>query len=523
MKKRLALFGLCIFICIAAISCRRDPVPAEVSAEPVIVTPSGGGSAGENLSMEFEGSLQEDEVQPKIDLPSNSEIIQIVNENLDIDQIEEQIIAYREKDLSGAPIRLLVADYDAIQDSYFPAWESGVDISNAMSFSMSFIDLVGDHVPEIVCTGTNPENGNQLLRVFRKEISPSGFGLHFSSISSLSVRGSIEIVQIEREQAYYNGQKNGKSFPIVSYEQDQNSDNLSDLIKTSYYWRYQENSYAQVMREQVQGERIEDERLNRLFRSNENDFEAFLQGPWLKASQDASGRVSHSVLYFQPESRFFANYSGDVQEEYIWQASNRTNYNQLYIIGANDLIRYIRKQLSITVRDIHNIHIWTSDINDTWSGEYQRISGDVQSIFFPESRTSQELPFHLSGVFTNESGVSVVFDEPRFQYRDDGGERNGGYALYYSGAGYNRNLILELVFLSDAGLIEERRVYKLDYLEEQREQEIIRTLYLIPGRVGVRGFVPDDEGFIQYEQIETIDTAQDEAEGESDTNAVNEE
>ena len=457
--------------------------------------------------MDFTGSIREDEVQPKIDLPPNSEIIQIVNENLDIDQIEEQIIAYRERNVSGASIRLLVADYDAIQDSYFPAWEAEVDISNPMSFSMSFIDLVGDHIPEIVCTGTDPENGNQLLRVFRKEISPSGFGLYFSSISSLSVRGSIEIVQIEREQAYYNGQKNGKSFPIVSYEQDEDSDNLSDLIKTSYYWRYQENSYAQVMREQVRGERIEDERLNRLFRSNEGDFEAFLQGPWLKTSQDASGKVSHSVLYFQPKGRFFANYSGDVQEEYIWQASNRTNYNQLYIIGANDLIRYIRKQLSITVRDIHNIHIWTSDINDTWSGEYQRISGNVQSIFYPERKTSQELPFHLSGVFTNEAGISIVFDEPRFQYRDGEKERNGGYALYYSGAGYNRNLILELVFLSTAGLIEERRVYKLDYLEEQREQEIIRTVYLIPGKVGVRGFLPDDEGFIQYEQIETIDTA----------------
>ncbi len=509
MKEQLSLFTLCILTVLFAVSCRQDTKPVEASTEPVIVTPSGGGSSDEQLAMALSGSLQEDEVQPKIDLPANSEIIQIVNENLDIDQIEEQIIAYRRNDLSGSSIRLLVADYDAIQDSYFPAWEASADISNTMSFSMSFIDLVGDHIPEILCTGTDPESGNQLLRVYRKSLSSSGFGLHFSQISSLSVRGSIEIVQIEREQAYYNGQKNGKSFPIVTHEQDENSENLSDLIKTTYYWRYQENSYAQVMREQVQGEKIEDERLSRLFRSNEKDFETFLQGPWLKTRQDASGRVTHSVLYFHPDNKIFANYSGDVQEEYIWQASNRTNYNQLYIIGANDLIRYIRKQLSITVQDLHNIHIWTSDINDTWSGEYQRISGDVQSIFFPDSTTSQDLPFYLSGVFTNEAGVSIVFDEPRFQYRDNDGERNGGYALYFSGAGYNRNLILELVFLSDAGLIEKRQVYKVDYLEEQREQEIIRTVYLIPGKVGVRGFVPDDASFIQYEQIETIDSSKD--------------
>lgn len=485
------------------LSCEEPELNGPASNEPVIVTSSGGSAAEGIAQATAPDAVDEEDLSPKIDLSPGSTVIQITNQNLDIDQVEEQIIAYRNKDDAGGEIRLLIADYDAIQDAYFPAWESGVNISNAGSFSLSFIDLVGDHVPEILCSGTDAETGEQLLRVYRKSINPKGFGLYFSLIASLSVRGSIQVVEIEREQAYYDGQKNGVSFPIVTNRQDAQSENLSDQIKTTYYWRYQDNSYVEVLEEKIYGERIQDERLSRLFRSGEQEFESFLHGPWLKTSQDPSGRLRHNILFFDRKGNQFSLYSGDIQEEYIWQSSNRTNYNQLYLIGVNDLIRFIRKQVSITVKDIDNLFIWTNDANDSWSGEYQRISQDVQAIFYPQKNHERELPFQLSGVFTNEAGESIIFDEPFFTFRDQTGERRGGYALYQI-----QNPILELKFLSQAGLVEERRVYKADYLEEKREQEIIRTLVLIPGKVGIRGFVPQENSFIQYEQIEMIDTAE---------------
>jgi hypothetical protein len=482
-------------------SCGPADTPEEIPAAPSIVTPSGGSTSAAASVLQTASLTSDDEdLSPKIDLPQGSVIFQIVNQNLDIDQIEEQIIAYRSRDVSGTEVRLLVADYDAIQDAYFPAWDTTVDITNAQSFSLSFVDLVGDHIPEIIATGTDAETGEQLMRVYRKSLNAKGFGLYFSLISSLSVRGSILITEIERDQAYYNGQKNGKSFPIVTHEQDKGSENLSDLIKTTYYWRYQDNAYVEVLTEKVYGEKIEDERLSRLFRSGEAEFETFIQGPWLKSDQDGSGRLHHSILFFDRQKGYFSIYTGDVQEEYIWQSSNRTNYNQLYMIGVNDLIRFIRKQVSITVRDVNNLGVWTNDSNDAWAGEYQRISSDVQSIFYPEAATERELPFALSGVFTNEAGESIVFEEPRFIYRDANGERRGGYALYQV-----QNPIIEFKFLTTAGLVEERRVYKADYLEEQRGGEIIRTLVLIPGKVGIRGFTPEESTFVQYEQIETVD------------------
>ena len=219
-------------------ACGPADTPEEIPAAPSIVTPSGGSTSAAASVLQTASLTSDDEdLSPKIDLPQGSVIFQIVNQNLDIDQIEEQIIAYRLKDVSGTDVRLLVADYDAIQDAYFPAWDTTVDITNAQSFSLSFIDLVGDHIPEIIATGTDAETGEQLMRVYRKSLNAKGFGLYFSLISSLSVRGSILITEIERDQAYYNGQKNGKSFPIVTHEQDKGSENLSDLIKTTYYWR----------------------------------------------------------------------------------------------------------------------------------------------------------------------------------------------------------------------------------------------------------------------------------------------
>ena len=143
-------------------ACSPTAVPTEIPAGPSIVTPSGGSTSAAASVLQTASLASDDEdLSPKIDLPKGSVIFQIVNQNLDIDQIEEQIIAYRPGNVSGTEVRLLVADYDAIQDAYFPAWDTAVDITNAMSFSLSFIDLVGDHVPEIIATGTDAETGNR--------------------------------------------------------------------------------------------------------------------------------------------------------------------------------------------------------------------------------------------------------------------------------------------------------------------------------------------------------------------------
>lgn len=462
---------------------------------------------------------------PRASLPSEYSIIQLIDANLDLDRHEEQIlVAQNSSNSETASIRIFVADYDAIRDKYVITWEEDISAQKRNGLQITVMDTTGDHNLEIICSGIDTD-GNQTLDIFRRTTSPGEYGLFFDSVFSLQVNGTIEIQDVKRTQSYQNGLSNGASFPVISNSTDADSDKLGDIIKRTYIWRNDSRRYEMVLEEKVSGTEIEDRRLKELFESGSAAFEEFLHGPWLYTQgQGPGGNAAQSLIHFDSEAHSITFYSGTVQEIYTWTSSQRFLANSLAVRGENEIVPFMRIHISVYVQDLTHIRLSIYNIdshngqrstNTSWSGVYQKIGESLQESFLqiPVSRqTSQSEMPKLMGVFHSDEGNEIIFNPPQFTLEREGETIRGGFSVYNMGSD-----ILELRVLNNHGIPVDRMCYSFDYFEEKKNNEIIRRLFLLPGDIGLHGFIPRSKQPIRYEQVEQIE---EDSESENDTDSA---
>ena len=138
---------------------------------------------------------------PKVTLNPNDILIDLIDTNLDLDSHDEQILIVKDNSVTGSPVRVLVADFDYILNSYSISWESETNSDNVRSFLINLTDITGDHNLEIVCSGTDLD-GKETLNIYRRTHSEGGLVLNFSEIINLKIDGNIEIKEEKRTQAY---------------------------------------------------------------------------------------------------------------------------------------------------------------------------------------------------------------------------------------------------------------------------------------------------------------------------------
>ncbi len=454
--------------------------------------------------------IVEPETLPQIDPGPDWVLLRVVNVNLDFDPNEEQLIVVKPRGLPDSVIHIIIADFDTVRGTYRKTWESDTNAVNIRTFNIIFEDMVGDHNLEIIAFGMNAE-GERTLDVFRKTHAPTGIGLYYSGICNIVSDGTIEIVSLERTQAYELKQKNGISFPIVSYIQDQESGNVMDLLKITYYWKYQSGIYEKGKEERIPGKKIEERQLQELFSKGEDAYEDYLDGPWLKVNiEGSSTEISkQDIITFDKEERRITFYSVTIQEPYIWESSHRTRIvNSMYINVSNENVPFIGKQISLFLESLDNIHIRISD-NDfkkrsnPWDGAYVRLKQNLvqQAQHRKESPQTVMRASDLAGFYTSDTGMELTFEFPRFVLQDSSGIREGGYALYT----LNDLYILELVVIDTTGLAQDTLTYGVDYTTQSGDTTINHILTLTPGLLGVYGFKPREEDTIRFEQIEIIE------------------
>ncbi len=76
-----------------------------------------------------------EKLNPKITINPNDSIINIIDTNLDLDSHDEQILIVKNNSVNDSPLRILVADFDDVLDSYSLSWE-GVTESNNIPSSL---------------------------------------------------------------------------------------------------------------------------------------------------------------------------------------------------------------------------------------------------------------------------------------------------------------------------------------------------------------------------------------------------
>ncbi|MAG13230.1 MAG: hypothetical protein CMN78_01400 [Spirochaetales bacterium] len=474
---------------VVLLSCGQARVSEQKSEVPTFFQSDSEGTVATDISSEYlpaEGG----EIVPKIPVGADRALVALVNVNFDLEKNEEQVLATKQRERADSIIRVVVVAYDSVRQSYEIAFESETKSVNPRAFSLSFHDIVGDHNLEIICRGIDGES-KQTLDVFHRTRSPSGYGLFYSRIFSIALQGSIEIIELERSGTYQTGYTNGAAFPIVTQTLDDESDNILDLVQKTYYWRFSEEKYVEGKVEKVPGEEVEQQQLRDLYRRNAAAFEEFLNGSWyFTGDESVSAPI---ILNFSLEDKIFTYFTGELQEAYRWLSTYKVLSNRVEINGDNELVPFIKKQFYIQVETLDTMRIRGSD---PWHGLYQKLSSPIGQEF----RSDLAVIPPLSGYFYSDAGNELHFDGNSFRLVEGSDVKTGGYAIYSAGAN-----VLELRVLNAAGLVEESRRFRIDYAEEKRDERIYRTLFLIPGIVGIYGFEATEDTFIRFEQIETVD------------------
>lgn len=479
------------------------PIPKEINAVEEDSASSGSGES--SLSSSPDGGL---EAGPLIELSPDFVPVKIFNQNLDLDQNDEQIIFGKPKDDPEGEIELKLIDYDTVSEKYFLAWEGKTQATNIRTFIISYLDIIGDHKKEIVCSGID-KDGLRSLDIFRQTFSPTGIGLYYTSICSIKADGSIDIHEYERSQAYKQGQRNGRSFPIITFSQDKNSENIMDLIREEYYWKYQENRYVKGRVESIPGRKIEAAQLRELFMQDTQAFEEFLSGPWFYG--DLSDRETMRTIFFDPSEKNIIFYSNDIQEMYVWESSHRTRIpNSIYISVTNQMVPFIKKYISIYVESLDVITIEINDRDFTksnymWDGTFTRLHDSAKGNLLRTDKAkgeaaAVEVP-RLSGEYRRTGGDTVSFNHPELTMVTGGEERRGKYSVYSTDDGF----VLDVKVLSEAKTVIDSYQYLINQIVDETERLRIYRLTMIPGTIGISGFTPFDgnsELYIRYETIE---------------------
>ncbi|MFP4362862.1 MAG: pallilysin-related adhesin [Spirochaetia bacterium] len=499
-----------VFLCIACNQAGENQEPEDsqlITQEDLLVLPNDDAQP-EGEQEDNSVDYYQQEPQPKVQLASHENLVQLYDVNLDLDRIDEQILVVKSREDVESPISIIVVDFDTVRNAYIRSWEAETGSVNIRSFSVQLKDMTGDHAIEIICSGTNAEN-HQVMDIFRRTQSPTGIGIYYTPILNVSLDGSIEIDELERSQGYELQQSQGIAYPVSTYRSDPESDNFMDLIRTRYYWRHQAGRYIASEEEYIEGSEIEEARLQELYRSGASDFEEFLSGPWYRVSIDASNENEvGEVLFFDPSQRKVIFYSEQIQEVYTWSSTHKTIYRSVNTYLFNEELPIISRLMGVSVHSLDTIRIYVREGTEDWSAEYRLLGNSLQQSYLTETENIVPVsPIELSGMYRNESGLSIEFNYPRFTMHENGNLRRGGYVVYQV-----EENILELRFIRESGIIEETRNYALEYIEEEDELRIVRTLLLTPGEVTVRGIQTNLNQPIRLEQIEVLEDATDEAE-----------
>ena len=436
-----------------------------------------------------------DTMKPVVDIEPKYTLVGLANINFDLERNEEQVLAVRDKSVADSRIRILVAAYDNVLERYSIVFEEDILAVNQRTLNLSFLDVVGDHNLEIICRGMD-SNGRRTLDIFHRTAAPSGFGLYYGNIFSFAISGSIEFVELERSGAYQVGQSNGESFPIVTQAQDEASDNILDLVQTTFYWRFTDDRYVEGKIEKIPGEEVEQQQLRELYRKNAASFAEFLNGNWYLADAAGEAVAGTVILHFNTADSAFTYFTGGLQESYSWISTYKVLVSRVELNGENELVPFIRKQFYLQVESLDSVRIRGSD---AWSGLYRRLSDQIARSLTSHKPAEESFPL-LSGLFYSDSGVELLFEGTTFRLVEGGRVLQGGYAMYSAAVP-----VLELRILDGAGLISESRRYSFSYGEERRDDKIFRTLSLVPGIVGIYGFEATADTSLRYEQIVSAD------------------
>lgn len=429
-------------------------------------------------------------------IPEDSVPVRLLNENLDYDQPEEQIIAYRAREADeDKRIKIMVAQFDSVYSNVIATWEGATLASESRSFSMFTEDVTGDFSKEIISAGID-ENGHQTLDIFRQH-NQSGSPIDFQPILSLVSPVGLELHRIDRSKDYDNKITAGSSFPVYLYENAESP--TLDIIRTQYNWNAVAGRYVPVDVRRVSASEHARKQLGTLFSNETEEIVRNLNGIWIQDDDE----LEKSMVFIDSTSKYLTLAHAGAQEWFVWKRAYKTVLSLgpgIWIPIQNELLSSISSnKIWIAVLDADTIHV-TVDGDKQYYGNYRRLK-DIQNTSFTSKKisTASTISFlreQLAGLFTGTDNREFFFSSPNFRFYDGELTHSGIYYIYHAFAP-----ILELTTLDTAQRKLHTQQYQIVFTSQQQDNTKVETIELYPVQVNLTGLDPLAQDPIKVDRI----------------------
>jgi len=365
-----------------------------------------------------------------IKLSHDETLLSAIGMDFDGDGYDDQICAI--KTVSNPYIVVVLGLYNQSTAVYDRAATIATKITQVRSFSISSMDVIGNHHNALVCQGVT-DKGLSVLKVLFGSRNKKG-DLIITTGGDFEADGSVFIQQLDRDESYELSQANGVSFPVWVYstEEHEGSDQL-DQLQTMYNWSDSEHRYVQVQQTRVAGSRLAEKELARIQDGTVATFSAFLNGLWYK-TENTTNDIRY--IYFDYQNSEIIFLYGDSEEVYSLLNSN-VRRSGIYLSTVNTSIENLQRRLDISLVSVDEIRLKLQDDvrmliseNTLWDGSYKKMtSRSIAQMSEKKTNTGDLFADLVKGpAWYTSDNLCVVFQQDSYQLSGDGVSGGGLYS-----------------------------------------------------------------------------------------------
>ncbi len=413
-----------------------------------IITPKGPQEAeAENDLDRTASGLNSENFDTFIPLLSSETLINSITIDFNNDGYDDEVITVRRtgtQDFTVVPglFNPETANYDRLSD--IPT-----TISRIRTFSVSGMDLTGDHKNAVIYQGVDDQE-NYVMSLFLWEGSEDeadALDGTLINIGNFISDGTIFIQQTERSDSYQLSLSKGESFSIWVYESEKLTNEKGETvagqnqIQKEYKWNASSRQYELANEIKVTAGRLAANELSRIQDGTVETFAAFLDGLWYKTSNEDN---TIRYIYYNYEAKEIILLQSDTQEVYEWDDS-KLRHNGIYLYTVNSDITNLQRRFDILLTSVDEIKVTIYDSigliikeSSEWDGQYKKLS--LQGTFEEtedeeKNRFIQELEASDLWITQDESNTFAIKGH-RYLFTFDNMREEGIYTTMQIGS-YN--------------------------------------------------------------------------------------
>ena len=409
-----------------------------------IVTPKGSQTSDTEADADHVNSdFNSENFDTFITLKNNETLINTITLDFNNDGYDDEVITVRKTGSENFTIvpglfNPETADYERLED--IPT-----TISKIRTFSLSGMDLIGDHCNSLIYQGV-ADDENYVMQLFLWEQSgPEETHGELVKIGDFISDGTIFIQQTERSDSYQLSLSKGESFSVWVYESEKVIDEDGNItagqnqIQKEFKWNSSARKYELANEIKVTAGKLAANELSRIQDGTVETFAAFLDGLWYKTSNEDN---VIRYIYYNYDKKEIILLQSDSQEVYEWEDS-KLRHNGIYLYTVNSDITNLQRRFDLLLISTDEIKITLYDSiglvikqSSEWDGQYKKMS--LQSSF-EEAGDEEKNRFlvELEGdtVWNTVDGInSINLNDSRYTFLFDDMQEEGLYSMLKIGS-----------------------------------------------------------------------------------------